>query len=78
MAFSSLNLTQIPSGLTQFSALNNLDLSVNNITSIPFNAVTLSSKVESLNISYNQITSIDPNTLPGILLLHNNLIFDDI
>ena len=57
------NLTKIPIQLSQFHWLVTIDLSWNQITSIPSGVFNLSNAAGiSLDLSKNQIASIDPGT----------------
>ena len=65
--FSFNRLTRVPTQLPQFSMLNNIDLSNNQIISIESNAFNFSSStLTSLSLSSNPITTIEEGAFQGI------------
>ena len=68
LSFDRQALTKIPSGLTKFSSLSNLNLADNRITLISAGDLKLQAKVKSLDLSGNKITSIAPAALPSMFV----------
>ena len=57
------NLKEIPSQISKFNSIQKIDLSSNQITSIPSGAFSFSSATSVyIYLQSNQITSIEPNT----------------
>jgi Leucine-rich repeat (LRR) protein len=66
---SGNQLTAVPSGLTQFNELTNLNLSTNAITAVETGQLKLTVAVKSLDLSFNQISAIAASSLPGNCLI---------
>jgi len=66
---SGNQMTSVPSGLTQFNELANLNLSTNAITAVETGQLKLPAAVKSLDLSSNQISVIAASSLPGNYLI---------
>ena len=59
-------LTRIPANLPQYTQLHTLIISMNKISAVNANEVTLLADVKNLDLSSNKITQIAAASLPGI------------
>jgi len=65
--FDSNSLTNVPSGLGNFSKLNAIDFSYNQITTLPRGSLTFTADVLRVNFAGNQISTIAPGAFDGML-----------
>jgi Leucine-rich repeat (LRR) protein len=67
MTLKGNQLTKVPSGMTGFTRLTNLDLSSNAITSVATGELALPANVIMIDLHNNSITTVAPGAFPSTI-----------